>query len=132
LRSCNALLRYHIEATDGGMGQVKGLLVDEETWAIRYLIVETSNWWFGHQVLIASQWIQEMSWPDATIAVNLTRQAVKDAPAYEPSLSLTREHEVDLYRHHGRAGYWDEEVRLENPEFHVSRSAAPGTNQKHT
>ena len=40
------------------MGQVKGLLVDEETWAIRYLIVETSNWWFGHQVLIAPQWIQ--------------------------------------------------------------------------
>jgi hypothetical protein len=126
LRSCNALLRYHIEATDGGMGHVKGLLVDEETWAIRYLIVETSNWWGGHQVLIAPQWIQEISWPHATIDVNLTRQAVKEAPAYDASLPLNRDHEMNLYRHHGRAGYWAEEVRLQNPEFHVIASSARG------
>jgi hypothetical protein len=125
LRSCNALLKYHIKATDGGMGHVEGLLVDEETWAIRYLIVETSNWWVGHQVLIAPQWIQELSWPDATIAVNLTRQAVKDAPAYDSSLPMSREHERALYRHHGRAGHWVEEVRLENPELHVIKSASP-------
>jgi hypothetical protein len=127
LRSCRALLRYHIEATDGGMGEVKGLLVDEETWAIRYLIVETSNWWFGHQVLIAPQWIQEMSWPDATIAVNLTRQAVKDAPRYDSSTPLNRDQEMRLHQHHGRAGYWADEVRLENPEHHVSTPAAQGS-----
>ena len=127
LRSCRVLLRYHIEATDGGMGQVKGLLVDEDTWAIRYLIVETSNWWFGHQVLISPQWIQEMSWPDATIAVNLTRQAVKDAPAYDSSVSLNRDQEIHLHQHHGRAGYWAHEVRLENPEYHVITPAAQGT-----
>src|ERR1019366_3767518 len=92
LRSGNEVLRYHIEATDGGMGQVKGLLIDEETWAIRYLIVETSNWWFGHQVLIAPQWIQGISWPDATITVKVTRQAVKDAPRYDPSAPPSRDH----------------------------------------
>jgi len=127
LRSCKALFRYHIEATDGGMGEVKGLLVDEETWAIRYLIVETSNWWFGNQVLIAPQWIQEMSWPDATIAVNLTRQAVKNAPPYDSSVPLNRDQEMRLHQHHGRAGYWADEVRLENPEYHVIAPAAQGT-----
>jgi hypothetical protein len=126
LRSCNMLLRYHIEATDGGMGQVKGLLVDEDTWAIRYLIVETGNWWFGHQVLIAPQWIGEMSWPDATITVDMTREAVREAPAYDSSEPPNRDHEIDLYRHHGRAGYWVDEVRLENPEYHVFAPAAQG------
>ena len=132
LRSCNALLKYHIEATDGGMGHVKGLLVDEETWAIRYLILETSDWWGGHQVLIAPQWIQEISWLDATIAVDLTRQAVKKAPSYNSSVPLHRDHEMDLYRHHGRAGYWAEEVRLENPEFHAINSASSRPIHKHT
>jgi hypothetical protein len=132
LRSSNALLRYHIDATDGGMGQVKGLLVDEDTWAIRYLIVGTSDWWVGHQVLIAPQWIQGLNWPDATIAVNLTRQAVKDAPAYESSLALNRDHEIDLHRHHGRAGYWAEEVRLGNPEMHMITSASPNPIHKYT
>lgn len=132
LRSCNALLRYHIEATDGGMGHVKGLVVEEETWAIRYLIVETSNWWGGHQVLIAPRWIGDISWPDATVTVNLTRKAVKAAPAYDSSLPLSREHEMDLHRHHGRAGYWADEVRLQNPEFRVIKSAAPGAIHKFT
>jgi hypothetical protein len=47
------------------MGHVQGLLVDEQTWAIRYLIVQTSAWWLGHQVLIAPQWIRDMSWLDS-------------------------------------------------------------------
>ena len=52
LRSCKAVMGYHIEATDGDIGHVQGLLVDEETWAIRYMVVDTSNWWLGHKVLI--------------------------------------------------------------------------------
>jgi sporulation protein YlmC with PRC-barrel domain len=112
LRSGNAVMNYQIEATDGGMGQVKSLLIDEETWAIRYLVVETSNWWFGQQVLIAPRWIQEISWLDATIAVKVTRQAVKDAPRYDPSAPLSRDHEMSLHQHYGRAGYWADEVKV--------------------
>ncbi len=82
LRSCKAVMDYHIEATDGDIGHVQGMLVDEETWAIQYLIVNTSNWWLGHQVLIAPQWIKDVSWSDATVSLNLTRQAVKEAPLY--------------------------------------------------
>jgi sporulation protein YlmC with PRC-barrel domain len=110
LRSCNALMKYHVEARDGGMGHVQGLLLDDDTWAIRYLIVDTSNWWLGHQVLIAPQWIQEISWLDATVAVNLSQQAVKDAPSYDPAVPFSRDHEMALYDHHGRAGYWAEDL----------------------
>ncbi len=59
LRDCKAVMTYHIQATDGDIGHVEGLLVDDQTWAIRYLIVNTSNWWMGHQVLIAPQWDRE-------------------------------------------------------------------------
>jgi hypothetical protein len=127
LRSGKALLRYHIEATDGGMGQVKGLLFEERSWAIRYLIAETSNWWLGHQVLLAPQWIGEMSWPDATLTVTITRQAVLDAPSYDPSVPLTRDQESGLFAKHGRVGYWADEVSLENPQFQVARPAPPGS-----
>jgi hypothetical protein len=113
------------------MGEVKGLLVDEETWAIRYLVVETSNWWFGQRVLIAPQWIQEMSWPDAAITVKVTRQAVKGAPPYDSSIPLTRDQEMGLHQHHGHAGYWADEAKLENPEYRVSTSASRGDDPRH-
>jgi uncharacterized protein YrrD len=106
LRSFNAVLGYHIVATDGEIGHVKGMLVDDETWAVRYLIVDTSNWWLGHQVLIAPPWIQDVSWSDSTVAISLTRQAVQDAPQYDAALPLDRSLEADLYEHYGRPSYW--------------------------
>ncbi len=112
LRSCNAIIGYHIHASDGDIGHVAGMLIDEETWAVRYLVVDTSNWWLGHQVLIAPQWSDTVSWFDKTVAVSMTRQAVKDAPAYEPEAALSRDAEHRLHMHYGRDGYWtDHPVR---------------------
>jgi sporulation protein YlmC with PRC-barrel domain len=101
LRSCKEVLNYQIEASDGGIGHVENLLIDEETWAIRYMIVDTSNWWLGHQVLISPQMVREVRWSDNTVAINATQQAVKDAPPYDAELPLSESQEMGLYRHHG-------------------------------
>ncbi len=106
LRSYDAVVGYHIHASDGDIGHVAGMLIDEQTWAVRYLIVDTSHWWLGHQVLIAPQWIKSVSWLDGTVAVSMTRQAVKDAPAYDAQATLNREQENRLYEHYGQTDYW--------------------------
>lgn len=84
LRSCKAVIGYHVEASDGEIGHVEGMLVDDETWALRYLVVNTSNWWIGHSVLIEPSCIKGMSWTAETISVDLSRDAVKQAPPYDP------------------------------------------------
>lgn len=106
LRSCNAVVGYYIHATDGEVGHVEGFIVDDQTWAVRYLVVNTSNWWVGHPVLIAPQWITGVHWTDHTVSVNLTRDAVKSAPAYDSSAQLNREWEAGLYAHLERQAYW--------------------------
>jgi len=111
LRSCNVVMDYHIEATDGDIGHVEGMLVDEATWAIRYLIVNTSNWWLGHKVLIVPQWIADVNWFESTVTVNLTRAAVKAAPIFDSAAHLDREMEMDVYLHYGRPGYWASELK---------------------
>jgi len=113
LRSCNEVMKYTIHASDGDIGRVDGMLLDEETWAIRYLIVNTSNWWHGHQVLIAPYWIENVSWGHSSVSVDLTRQAVKDAPHYDPFAPMDREQEIGLYKHYGRNGYWLNKQDLE-------------------
>ena len=111
LRSCQEVIKYHIQATDGDIGHVQSLLIEEDTWAVRYLIVNTSNWWLGHEVLIAPQWIQNVSWPRNTISVNLTRQAVQGSPPYDSAAQLDREQETGIYDHYGRPGYWASEAK---------------------
>ena len=113
LRSCREVMKYDIHATDGDIGHVAGMLVDDETWAIRYLIVDTSNWWLGHQLLIAPQWIESVSWVDSKVSVKMTREAIKAAPAYDPIGKLDRVEEAMLYEHYGQPGYWSDEVMLE-------------------
>lgn len=106
LRSCEAVVGYHLHARDGEIGHVDGFLVDEDTWAIRYLVVNTSNWWMGHQVLIAPQWITGMNWEDRTVTVELSRDSIKSSPPFESAAELNREREMQLYGHYGRDDYW--------------------------
>jgi hypothetical protein len=106
LRSCNAVKGYHIRASDGELGHVQGFLLDEDTWSIRYLIVNTSNWWVGHKVLISPEWIQHVSWASSFVDVSLDRQAIKTAPVYEEDVPFNREDEFEIYGHYGRRPYW--------------------------
>jgi len=101
LRSCAAVTGYNIAAIDGEIGHVQGFLVDEESWAIRYLIVNTSNWWLGHEVLIAPQWIESVNWSDKTVSVDMTRRSVQDAPPHDPALAPDHQQESAIHAHHG-------------------------------
>ena len=47
LRSSHDVSGYHIHAADGEIGHVEDFIIDDETWAIRYLIIDTRNWWPG-------------------------------------------------------------------------------------
>ncbi len=113
LRSCESVHGYHVSASDGEIGHVSGYLVDEATWAIRYLIVDTSNWWMGHQVLIAPPWITGVHWSDKTVSVALSRNAIQASPAYDPNALMDRAWEGNLHRHYGLTGYWSSAEALE-------------------
>jgi hypothetical protein len=82
------------------------MLIDDHTWAVRYLIVDTSNWWGGHDVLISPQWIEAVSWPEEKVLVDLARQTIKDAPHYDPAAQFDRQQEQAVYEHYGRPDYW--------------------------
>ncbi len=100
LRSCRQVEGYHLRATDGEIGHVAGYLVDPQTWAIRYLVVETGTWLTGHPVLISPQSISAVNWEDRAVAVRLTRQSVRDAPAFNPDAPLGAGPETPILRHY--------------------------------
>lgn len=62
-------------------------------------------------MLIVPQWITGVSWAKSRVFVSLTRQQVKDAPAYDSTTALDRKREQEIYRHYGWDGYWDAATR---------------------
>ena len=82
LRSTHDVSGHYIQATDGEIGHVDDFIIDEETWAIRYLIIDTRNLWPGKKVLISPRWIERVSWDESNVFVNVLREAIKQAPEY--------------------------------------------------
>jgi hypothetical protein len=75
--------------------------------ADRYVVIDTRNWLPGKSVLIAPHWIKEISWGESKMYVDLSREAIKNSPAYDPSTPVNRKYEERLYDYYGRPKYWD-------------------------
>jgi hypothetical protein len=110
LRSTYGVSGHHIQALDGEIGHVQDFIIDDETWAIRYLIIDTHNWWPGKKVLVSPQWIESVSWGERKVFVNLSREAIKQSPEYTEESLLTRDYEIGLHQHYNRQGYWVDEL----------------------
>lgn len=127
LRSTHDVSGYHIQAADGEIGHVDDFVIDDKTWAIRYLVVDTVNWWPGKKVLLAARWIERVSWDESKVFINLSRAAIKQAPEYTDESLLSREYESRLHGHYNRQGYWaDEPAAREDKDF------LPGTSPNET
>ena len=61
LQTATAVMGYTIRAEDGEIGHVKDVLVDDQAWAVRYLVVDTENWWAGKKVLVSPAWLTHLT-----------------------------------------------------------------------
>lgn len=107
LRSVDAVKGYRIHAEDGDMGHVDDLIFDDDDARVRYIVVDTGNWLPGRKVLIMPDWIREIAWADRAAYVRTSKETVKDAPEYDPSLPVNRDYEMVFHDYYGRAYYWD-------------------------
>ena len=98
----------HIHSSDGNVGHVIDIIIDEDDWAIRYLIIDTGSWWPGRKVLIAPAWIKRIDWDASTVFIAMTRDAIKRSPEYCDDVRLTRDYEATLHSHYDQNGYWAE------------------------
>ncbi|MDP3273568.1 MAG: PRC-barrel domain-containing protein [Deltaproteobacteria bacterium] len=106
LRSDEEVRGYHVEGTDGSIGHIEDFIVDDETWEIRYLVVNTRNWWFGKSVLVAPQWVERISWAENKVYIELAREVIKAGPEWSATDAVNRQYETRLYDYYGRPAYW--------------------------
>ena len=105
LRSIAEVIGYHILAGDGEAGHIENLLIEDTTWDIRYLIVDTSNWWLGKHVLISPYAVSKISYTDRQIVIDVDRDKIKSSPPWDPIAMIDTYYEKRLHRHYGWRGY---------------------------
>ncbi len=107
LRSANEVQGYYIGAQDGEIGHVDDFIVDDTSWQIRYLIVDTHNWLPGKKVLMAHEWVSSIDWNKQTVEVDMTRDTIEKSPEYDPNQPINREYEVRMYDFYGKPHDWE-------------------------
>jgi hypothetical protein len=102
LRSIAAVKGYHIHASDGSIGHVEDFVIDEVAWDIRYLVIDTANWWPGQHVLMSPLAVRDVSWKTSQIRLNVSRAKVMASPAWKPFDVIDPAFEERLRSHY----YW--------------------------
>jgi len=102
LRSTREVIGYHLHATDGEMGHVDDFAADDETWAIRYMVVDTANWWLGRKLLVAPEWVTAVRWVNRMASVALPREIIRQSPAWDLEIPISSQYEARLVAYYGR------------------------------
>jgi hypothetical protein len=106
LTKTTTLKGFEVQAQDGQLGIVDDFYFDDETWAIRYLTVETGNWADNRQVLISPISIVHVDWQAKCLDVSLTKKQVQNSPAIDTHKPVSRQHEIAYLGYYGYGQYW--------------------------
>jgi len=107
LRSSKEIHGYGINAKNGNFGHVKSFIIDTQYWTIRYLEIDTHKWLRGGKdILISPAWITQISWPEHSLSVDLSREVLQQAPEYDEKQPISREYELRLFDYYGKEIYW--------------------------
>lgn len=97
----STLLGYSIAAQDGPIGTIKDVLFDDDTWRLKWLVVDTGNWLPGRQVLVPASAMDIPSQDTRSIAVTLSMEQVKKSPGLDFDQPVSRQAEATMFGYYG-------------------------------
>lgn len=99
----SVLKGFAVAASDGKIGTVNDLLFDDQSWKIRWLVIDTGAWLPGRKVLVHASALGEPDPARRELPVKLTKAQIEGGPDLGEHEPLSRQLESHLYDYYG----WD-------------------------
>lgn len=106
LRSIKDLKGYRMRALDDHIGSADDLYFDDQTWDVRYLVVDTGKWLPGRLVLISPVALGQPDWRSRDIPVDLTRKQIEEGPGIQKDEPVTSQRQVALHDYYKWPVFW--------------------------
>jgi sporulation protein YlmC with PRC-barrel domain len=107
LKSLRGMIGYHIRARGVDVGHIEDVLVQTDSWLLRYLVIDARNLVPGKKMLVSPAWVRRVEWSGGVVDVDLTAGSLKDGPPFDASQIISREYEKKLYDHYAGDRYWE-------------------------
>jgi hypothetical protein len=126
VRCASEIRGYQVQGSDAPIGDIENFIIDDQTWEVRFLVIDASSWWGGERVLVAPRWATRIGWDERQVYVDLPRQLVKNCPKWSSTLEINREYEVRLHDYYGRTLQGDHGDRLVDAPTPRQSTSHPG------
>lgn len=110
MNNASLLIGKAVDALDGEIGSVHDVYFEDQTWSVRYLVVDTGKWLPGRKVLVAPEAIVKPWHHEPAIAVKLTTEQIRSSPDIDTAMPVSRVAEELLHRHYQWTAYWDSTI----------------------
>lgn len=107
LRSFAEVRKYDIRATDGDIGVLDDLIVECDTWRLRYVVVDINGWLPGGKRMLDIDWLDGFDFNGASAQVQATVEQVKHAPDFDPTEAVNVDYQARLYDYYGKPVHWE-------------------------
>ena len=98
---CKDLLKARIHASDGELGSLKDVYFDDETWNIRYFVVDTGSWLPGRKVLVSPHSLASTDAEHNALSMNISKEQIRNSPEISSDQPVSRQEEAKLGQYYG-------------------------------
>tara|TARA_R110002096_G_scaffold415614_2_gene617583 strand:+ start:301 stop:1005 length:705 start_codon:yes stop_codon:yes gene_type:complete len=105
----NKVSQYYsqsISAIDGDFGECADFILDDSTWVIRYIVVDTSSWLSERKVLISPTAVIQSELENNLLSLRLSKSEIENSPLLDSDAPVSREYERQYYKYYGYNMYW--------------------------
>jgi len=103
LSACETILGSHLHAIDGNIGCVRDLYVDDRSWEVEYVVIETRPWFPGRRVLVPAAALGRVNGRRRRVDARCSMAEVRTSPGPDAHRPVPRQPPVRLGEGVGRA-----------------------------
>jgi len=123
----NALFEAPIQGTDGETGRVRDFLFHDQSWEVRYLVLDMGNWMLRHDVVVPVEALDLPDWKNKTLRSCLSKEQLRDCPGVDTKKPVSRQQELAMREYFGPLASWaDARFGLTTVPAYVKYTAPEG------
>jgi hypothetical protein len=88
------------------MGSVRTFLFDDQSWKVRYLVVDVGNWLKRRDVVLPITVLDKPVWANKTCCAHLTKDQVRNSPDVDTEEPVSRQQEIAMHDYFGPLASW--------------------------
>jgi len=94
LQSLKQLIGFGLDDAEGNVGHIEDLIVDDDSWHCRYLVVNGEIHLGGRRTLVPTEWLGSVHLPEHRVEAPVPRERIENQPEFHPEAPVYQLHAV--------------------------------------